>query len=246
MGPAGRTTRPRGDPGVRRTCQPLPVAGRCGGGGRRRRGGSRPQVLRLGEAGVGARRGACVRPCHGAQPRALLEIPARQPAVEEPAGEGVARAIAVDDRAGRDRGRHQAWGAVVGAEEVGAARPGRRDHRLGASLVQDLPHHGADPLARPGRTEEHQVRAERELPVMVRQPVPVVQIRGDGDAQRLDVVVQKTGEVHDRQMDVPGAAQRREVVLGRHPQIERVTAVVERHPTAVGGHEVDRAPGAVR
>ncbi len=156
-------------------------------------------------------------PRDGAQPRAVLQVPARQPAVEEAAGEGVARAVAVHDGAGRDRGRDQAWGAVVGGEEVRPARACRRDHRLGTSLVQNFPHDGPDPFPRPGRTEEHQVRAERELPVMVRQPVPVVQIRGDGDTERFDVVVQETGEVHDRQMDVPGTAQRGEVVLGRHP-----------------------------
>lgn len=197
------------------------------------------------DEGGGTRRGAGVRPRNGSQTGAFHGIAAGESPVQEAADVRVARTVGVHHRCGRDGRRDMVrGGAAVPGHYVGAARARRGDHGVGAALAEDLPHQGEGAFARARRTEEDEVGAEREFPVVVGQSVPVVQVRGDGDTEFRDVVVEEAREIHDGQVYVAGTPQPRQVEIPGHSQVGRVTGVVERHPASGRVDQIHGATGA--
>jgi hypothetical protein len=129
---------------------------------------------------------------------------------------------------------------------VAARGAGRRHDEPCPPLVEDAVHDLLEPVAEGRGAQEDVVGREGVVPVVRIAAVPVVEIGGAGDAEPVDVLVHVAVVADDREMDVPGALQERQVERARQPQVRRVAPVVEGEAPACGVDQVDAARCAVR
>ncbi|CAM5240904.1 hypothetical protein SALBM135S_00934 [Streptomyces alboniger] len=181
-------------------------------------------------AGEGAVQGAARGRFTGQQPEEVAR------------GEGVTGAVGVHHRRRGSGGRNM--GDRPAGEEVRALRAGGGDDRIGTAAPGDPPH-GPLGVGQGGRRQEHQVGLVRERLVVGRAAVPVVQVGRDGHPRRPQHGQGVGAGLGEGDVRVTARAGEFRHRGGRQPVVlVRAAGVVQREPSAVGGHEVDRALGA--